>query len=154
MFYSIYIFTNVLATLPSQVPSSICSILKEILPRRFMNNGLSEVFKSLKTGQNCIYVFFLWGKQFRFSSWERARTKEEPQFAVLGIMSNFHLQRFHLPRKRNRFLKKKIMEFLLIKHPVFFFNEVQINCKLKIGNGFSHIPSSSLSCFQPSMCEH
>ena len=60
---------------------------------------------------------------------------------------------FIFPGRESVFLKKK-MEFLLIKHPVFFFNEVQINCKLKIGNGLSHIPSSSLSCFQPSVCEH
>lgn len=84
-----------------------------------MNNGLSEVFKSLKTGQNCIYVFFSWGKQFRFSLCKRAWTKEEPQFSVLGIMSNFHLQRFHLLGKRNHFLKKKWS--FSHKNPGFFF---------------------------------
>lgn len=77
--------------------------------------------------------------------------KKNHNLQFLELCLIFIYKDFIFPGSEIVFLKK--MEFLFIKHPVFF-NEVQINCKLKNGNGLSHIPSSSLSCFQPSMCEH
>lgn len=47
-----------------------------------------------------VFGFFPWGDSFHPIKGARVK-KEEPQFAVLGIMSNNYLQRFHLPGKRD-----------------------------------------------------